>query len=160
MQRVWIIVLSATTCHQFIDSAKYIPSLSGIRCLITDNDLLTTITFLLKFDLLGSFHYIIDRGERHLLNPSFLSTIGRTIGITRRHSCVYFDTNPGTIVSAQLQGWHGCLIAQKGVLKHPEYKQHRSGNLRVGRGLWYTTRFKDMQSAIQHFLFGSNSLHN
>lgn len=156
-QRVWIIVLSAKTRHQLRDGADYIPSLVGMRCLITDLDFLSTITVLADTGLLGMFHHIVDRGRLRASDPTFLANTGRVLGITRRQRCVYFDANPGAVVAAQLQGWCGCLLAEESALAHPEYKKHRSGNHRAGVGVWYDARFAHLRTAFRHFLFGRSS---
>tara|TARA_B110000008_G_C16961452_1_gene560322 strand:- start:1512 stop:2018 length:507 start_codon:yes stop_codon:yes gene_type:complete len=155
--KVWIIVLNQTTQNQFTHAGKYIPSLEGLRYLITDFNLLKTADVLATANLLGTFHRVIDRGHRRSNDPTFLASVGRNLGISRRQKCVYFDTLPGAIVTAQLQGWNGCLLAPKSSLRVSEYKTHRSGDHRAGRGLWYNSRFSNLGKAVMHYLFGRTS---
>ena len=156
-RNVWILVLSHATLSQFAAAAKYIPSLEGLRYLVTDLDLRKTTNILAETNLLGAFHRIIDRGRLRSNDPAFLASVGRELGISRRQKCVYFDAHPGAIVTAQLQGWCGCLLAPKSSLRVSEYKKHRSGDHRAGRGLWYNSRFSNLCTAVMHYVFGRTS---
>ena len=157
--RSWVVVLTPITRVGLETCADYLTALSGLRHVISDYDLYTTLALLDTAGLLGAFHSIIERGPRRAADPRFLRNLSRRLSRGRGEGeCVYIDSDAGAVVAAKLKGWRGCLGASppptKGILKDTR-RSRRSESNRPGRGVWCEQRFASLHRALRYYIFGT-----